>query len=184
MQKLPLVALLFCLTLLAGCPKPPNADAAAAAASSAQAAATVPLDGKPVDPAAAASAGVPFDSAILTDTLAKAGRPNPDTGALDVDTFPFPVEGSAKTPDGYPIYAIECDRATNQCVGPTGHPIGSIEDVAKTITPIRNTDVLNPRFTCFQICYDAMQNLVGAVSPEMQAYLTAQKTAPKVAEGR
>jgi hypothetical protein len=118
---------------------------------------------------------LPLDGKRLTDTLAKAGRPTTVNSAIDSTTFPYPVEAGVKAPGGYPIYLIECSPATGGCIGPSGEPLGSITEVAKRLTPIRNSDVRNPLYKCAVVCIDPKGNVVGAVSPEMQSILDSLK---------
>lgn len=131
----------------------------------------------PASSAAAPTLELPPDGQPVTDALAKAGRPAP--GTVDDATFPFPVASGRKSPDGYPIYLIECSDLTKTCVGPTGQAIGSLKQVAASITPIRNSDVMNPQYHCALLCTDAVGNVVGGVSPEMLQYLTTQKASAK-----
>lgn len=157
-KSIALLAVLATTTLLLGCPQPSSAP---------------PPNSKVMQ----SPGDLPPDSPRLAETLAKAGRLSTNGTPIDNTTFPYPVEAGKKSPDGYPIYAIECSDLTKVCTGPTGEALGAIDVVAKQLTPIRNADVLNPQYHCALICTDNRGNLVGAVSPEMLQYLSAQKAA-------
>jgi len=118
----------------------------------------------------ATSNGLPPDDPKVLWALQNAGSTDPDGGAVNLDTFPFATSSGIKSRDGYPIYLIECNAGSHQCVGETGQPIGDATQVANTITPVRNTDAL--RYSCADwICIDPQGNVVGSVVPAMRAYL-------------
>ena len=123
----------------------------------------------PVASAAPPNALPPDDPKALR-ALQNAGAAGPDGGAVNLDTFPFATSSGAKSKDGYPIYLIECNVGSHQCVGETGQSIGSATQVADTITPVRNTDAL--RYSCpDSVCIDPQGNVVGSVAPAMRPYL-------------
>lgn len=119
-----------------------------------------------------AAPAMPADGPALTETLAKAGKDTGE-GAIDYDSFHYPVQGGVKSAEGYPIYLIECNDDT--CVGAQGQDLGSRANVAKDLSPIRNSDVLNPAFHCDYVCTDPKGEVVGAVSATMEAYLAQVK---------
>jgi hypothetical protein len=103
--------------------------------------------------------------------LQNAGGEGPNGEAIDSSTFPFATSSGMKSRDGYPIYLIECNAGSHQCVGETGQHIGSAAQVADTITPVRNADAL--RYHCPDwICVDPQGNVVGSVAPAMRSHLT------------
>ena len=115
--------------------------------------------------------GLPPDDPKAVWALQNAGAAAPDGGAIDTITFPFATSSGVKSHDGYPIYLIECNVGSHQCVGETGQPIGSATQIANTITPVRNADAL--RYHCPDwICIDSQGNVVGSVAPAMRPYLT------------
>jgi len=175
----------------------PEGDAAAQAASQALGGGTTsspsaqlsPTAQAPVQAAAPSSSDVTQDTSNQT-TVASAAPPNalppddpkalwalqnagaagPDGGAVNLDIFPFATSSGAKSKDGYPIYLIECNVGSHQCVGETGQSIGSATQVADTITPVRNADAL--RYSCpDSVCIDSQGNVVGSVAPAMRPYL-------------
>jgi len=116
------------------------------------------------------SNGLPPDDPKALWALQNAGAADPSGGAVNLDTFPFATSSGAKSRDGYPIYLIECNVGSHQCVGETGQPIGSAAEVANTITPVRNADAL--RYSCPDwICVDLQGNVVGSVASAMRPYL-------------
>ncbi len=118
----------------------------------------------------APSNGLPPDDPKALWALQNAGAADPDGGAVNLSTFPFATSSGVKSRDGYPIYLIECNVGSHQCVGETGQSIGSATQVADTITPVRNTDAL--RYSCpDSVCIDPQGNVVGSVAPAMRAYL-------------
>jgi hypothetical protein len=120
--------------------------------------------------AALQPAAMPTDDPSVAATLKKAGAADPDGGAINQDAFPYATTSGAKSTDGYPIYLIECNGGSHQCVGETGQPIGSATEVADKLTPVRNTDAL--RFSCpDSICTDSQGNVVGSVAPAMRDFL-------------
>lgn len=117
------------------------------------------------------SNGIPDDNMALEGTLAQAGTNNPlAKGGVDYDTFTYPVTNAKTNPDGYPIYLISCDEQ-GQCIGWGNKPIGTINDVAASITNIRNKDVVGHGYTCDKLCTDADGHIVGAPSEAMIAWL-------------
>lgn len=150
--------LLSCLALLAGCPAPPPSTAADAA----------------LERATQVQSTMPVDSQALTDTLARAGRPSTEGSKVDSSTFPYPVLAGIKTADGYPVYLLRC--AGNVCIDTAGRDLGSRAEVAVRITPIRNSDVRNPQYHCDWVCTDAQGHVVGAIAPQMRAYLKLPPT--------
>lgn len=120
---------------------------------------------------ATTSTELPPDDPKALWALQNAGAADPNGGAIDGSTFPFATSSGMKSKDGYPIYLIECNVGSHQCVGETGQPIGSATQVADTMTPVRNADAL--RYHCPDwICTDPQGNVVGSVAPPMRAYLT------------
>lgn len=131
-------------------------------------------------PAAAQPTAIPADDPSVAVTLQKAGAADPNGGAINQDAFQYATTSGAKSMDGYPIYLIECNGGSHQCVGETGQPIGSAAEVVDKLTPVRNTDAL--RFSCpDSICTDPQGNVVGSVAPAMRDFLA--KT-PKTAAQR
>ena len=121
------------------------------------------------------SSGLPPDDPKALWALQNAGAADPDGGAVNLNTFPFATSSGAKSKDGYPIYLIECNAGSHQCIGETGQPIGSTPDVVNTITPVRNADAL--RYSCTDwICVDLQGNVVGSVAPAMRAYLSKRES--------
>ncbi|MBB6248989.1 hypothetical protein [Rhodanobacter sp. A1T4] len=119
---------------------------------------------------------LPPDDPKALWALQNAGAADPDGGAVNLDTFPFATSSGAKSKDGYPIYLIECNVGSHQCVGETGQSIGSTAQVADTITPVRNTDAL--RYSCpDSVCIDFQGNVVGSVAPAMRPYLAKTHSA-------
>jgi hypothetical protein len=119
----------------------------------------------------ASSNGLPPDDPKALWALQNAGAADQNGGAIDSSTFPFATSSGVKSRDGYPIYLIECNVDSHQCVGETGQPIGSATQVANTITPVRNADAL--RYSCPDwICVDILGNVVGSVAPAMRSRLT------------
>lgn len=117
------------------------------------------------------SNGLPSDDPKALWALNNAGAADPNGGAIDSSTFPFATSSGVKSRDGYPIYLIECNVGSHQCVGETGQPIGSASQVADTITPVRNADAL--RYHCPDwVCVDPQGNVVGSVAPGMRPHLT------------
>jgi hypothetical protein len=117
------------------------------------------------------SNGRPPDDPRALWALQNAGAADPDGGAVNLNTFPYATNSGAKSRDGYPIYLIECNAGSHQCVGESGQPIGSAMQVANTITPVRNADAL--RYSCPDwICVDPQGNVVGSVAPAMRPYVT------------
>ena len=117
------------------------------------------------------SNGLPPDDPKALWALNNAGAADPNGGAIDSSTFPFATSSGVKSKDGYPIYLIECNVGSHQCVGETGQPIGSASQVADTITPVRNADAL--RYHCPDwVCVDPQGNVVGSVAPGMRPHLT------------
>ena len=117
------------------------------------------------------SNGLPPDDPKALWALNNAGAADPNGGAIDSSTFPFATSSGVKSRDGYPIYLIECNVGSHQCVGETGQPIGSASQVADTITPVRNADAL--RYHCPDwVCVDPQGNVVGSVAPGMRPHLT------------
>lgn len=118
----------------------------------------------------AQSSSLPPDDPKALWALNNAGAADSNGGAIDSSTFPFATSSGAKSRDGYPIYLIECNVGSHQCVGQTGQPIGSAAQVADTITPVLNTDAL--RYRCPDwICIDPQGNVVGSIAPTMRTYL-------------
>jgi hypothetical protein len=116
------------------------------------------------------SNGLPRDDPKALWALNNAGAADPNGGAIDSSTFPFATSSGVKSRDGYPIYLIECNVGSHQCVGETGQPIGSTAQIAATITPVRNADAL--RYHCSDwICIDLQGNVVGSVAPTMRPYV-------------
>jgi hypothetical protein len=122
---------------------------------------------------------LPPDGPALRATLIKAGRPFPDHRLVDRSTFSYPVMAGKTSADGYPIYLLNCSDLTSACVDGQGRLVGSVGEVAKSITPIRNTDVINPQYHCSLLCTDKDHRLVGGVSADMLSYLTLQKADAK-----
>ena len=121
---------------------------------------------------AAQSSQLPPDDPKALWALQHAGATASDGGAIDYDTFPYPTESGQKSPDGYPVYLIECNVQTGQCVGAAGQPIGSIAQIASRLTYVRSRDAMS--YTCIQqVCVDPAGHYVGAVSEAMQAYWNA-----------
>jgi hypothetical protein len=117
---------------------------------------------------------LPPDDPKAIWALRNAGAADPNGGAINSSTFPFATSSGAKSRDGYPIYLIECNVDSHQCVGETGQSIGSAAQVADTITPVRNADAL--RYRCSDwICVDPQGNVVGSVAPVMRPYVTRVK---------
>ena len=155
---------------------PPSTQVASTAPAPAQAASSsssgVTQENSPQTTAvsAAPSNGLPPDDPKALWALQNAGAADPDGGAVNLNTFPFATSSGVKSRDGYPIYLIECNAGSHQCVGETGQPIGSAIQVAKTITPVRNADAL--RYSCPDwICIDPQGNVVGSVALVMRPYL-------------
>src|SRR5581483_2110574 len=152
-----------------GKPDPEN-DAAIQAAVQGLGDGTSPAVG--VDPTAKQDALPPNDPRI-DDTLAKAAQIATESGvAQDSGTFPFPVAAGTRSPDGYPIYLLECNVEANTCFGGEGQAYGTIAKTADQLTPIRNSDAM--RYKCIQrVCVDTAGNYVGAISSVMQTYWEA-----------
>lgn len=117
---------------------------------------------------------MPPDGYRLAETLARAGRPALDRSGVDRQTFPYPVMAGVRSAQGYPIYLIQCNDLTDTCTDDRGHLLGSIEVVAKRLTPVRNADV--EPLSCHVICVDNDGHIVGAPTAAMQAYLAAHPT--------
>ena len=113
---------------------------------------------------------LPPDDPKAIWALQNAGAADPNGGVIDNRTFPFATSSGVKSRDGYPIYLIECNVGSHQCVGETGQPIGSASQVADMITPVRNADAL--RYRCLDwICVDLQGNVVGSIAPAMRPYM-------------
>lgn len=117
---------------------------------------------------------LPPDDPRVNDVIAKAAQVARETGtAQDIATFSFPVAAGSKSPDGYPIYQMECNVEANTCFGGEGQAYGTIIKMADQLTPIRNSDAMT--YTCIQrVCVDQTGNYVGAISSAMQAYWDAR----------
>lgn len=114
---------------------------------------------------------IPADSMATEGTLQQAGKDNPKAEkGVDYDTFAYPVINARKNPQGYPVYLLSCDDQ-GQCISWGNKPVGSINDVAATITQIRNADVIAKGYNCDKLCYDADGHIVGAPSPAMVAWV-------------
>jgi type II secretory pathway pseudopilin PulG len=127
-------------------------------------------------PVTAQPEAMPADDPSVAATLQKAGAADPDGGAINQDAFPYATTSGAKSRDGYPIYLIECNGGSHQCVGETGQPIGGATEVADKLPPVRNTDAA--RYSCpDSICIDPQGNVVGSVAPVMRLYLAKTRQA-------
>jgi hypothetical protein len=62
--------------------------------------------------------------------------------------------------EGYPIFEMECN-AQGQCVNGVGIPMGSISDVAKQMTMVRQSDIVKYGWKCKQFCTDGEGNIIG-----------------------
>jgi len=116
---------------------------------------------------------LPPDDPRVSDTLAKAAQVATESGvAQDLAAFPFPAAAGTRSPDGYPIYLLECNVEANSCFGGEGQAYGTIAKTADQLTPIRNNDAM--RYKCIQrVCVDTAGNYVGAISSVVQAYWEA-----------
>ena len=116
---------------------------------------------------------LPPDDPRVSDVMVKASQVASKTDtAQELDTFPFPVAAGIRSPDGYPIYLLECNVEANTCFGGEGQAYGTLVKTADQLTPIRNSDAM--RYTCIQrICVDLASNYVGAISSTMQTYWDA-----------
>lgn len=97
----------------------------------------------------ASDAGLPPAINAINDQLAK-------LGSLSVTTT---------NAQGYPVFNMECN-AQQQCVNGVGIPMGSLPDVAKEMTPVRQTDIVQYGYRCHLICKDGEGNIIGR--PEVQ----------------
>lgn len=115
---------------------------------------------------------VDYTSTKIAMFDAKAMLAKQDTSAALTD-FVYPVDPTRLDAGGYPIYLIECNRESRQCVGATGEPIGTMGEVAKTLPPILNKDALSDRYICDPICVNRQGDVVGVISEALLTYIAA-----------
>lgn len=118
----------------------------------------------------------PRDGDAVFAALQRAGQAR-GLGQVDATSFGYPVRNAYKTFDGYPAFLLSCDLQAGQCNDSAGKAVGSVGEVAAKLPPVRNRDVLRRDWQCAALCVDATGTVVGAVQPEMMAWLKEHPTA-------
>ena len=120
---------------------------------------------------------LPPDSPGVEATKQLAARSYTDADqTFDYDKFNYTVVNNKVSSQGYPIYLVECNFETDRnCVGESGQPLGSIDEVAENMSRVSNVDVLRAGWKCDQICMDSTGAVVGSVDPAMQKWLYRNK---------
>ena len=116
------------------------------------------------------------DNSYLANTAKEAAKSCVDPNvSIDYDSFNLPVAACSPSPDGYPVYLVECDFSSRQCVGASGEALGSLSQVASQMTEVLNSDVvMRSDWICDEICIDGQKNVIGAVSASLKNWRAAQ----------
>ncbi len=122
---------------------------------------------------------MPEDTEALRSALNAVGTCAQPPQPIDLTSLPYPVMACRPTEQGYPHYLIKCNLQTRECINLVDRrKIGTVEEVAPRLTVVANTDVLREDFICDRICIDGQNRVVGAVQPEMQAWLDSKSKDP------
>lgn len=124
-----------------------------------------------------AQQAIPADDMSVAGTKQLAGRVrDPELGqTYDYETFNYTVVNGQKSREGYPIYAMECNfKGDRKCYGESGQLLGTIDEVAAEITTVSNRDVTRFDWECDRICVNSQNFVVGALTPQMRAWLERQ----------
>lgn len=108
---------------------------------------------------AQAGTGMP----VPTQIAGKEAHPipmDPNQGAIDFTSGPFPISNVERNADNLPIYEVECNNDT--CVGPTGEAKGSEKEIASQL-PFLPKALLNGHgYVCHAVCWDKDRHLIAA----------------------
>lgn len=98
--------------------------------------------------------------ATTTKQVAHPIPKDPNQGAIDFLTGPFPIGNAERNADDLPIYLVECNNGN--CYGPTGEPVGTEKEVAQELPLLPTALMSGHGYHCHYVCWDHDNNVIAA----------------------